>query len=238
MNVRQNCSKRSGFTLVELLVVIGIIVALLAILLPALAAARESARRVKCLSNVRQLTAAWLMYAQEHRGLLVDPMSWIGDTGQHNIFPAGNLWPYVRNGQVYLCPNDPVAPDTIYSLNQLLAGPLQPVRTLSLVKRAERTFVFIEGGSNDLHMTIARSIGPFLPPLYPSTTLPVNSKLGFFHALGQANGTPVSFADCHAIFWQYVRQVTDSDRTADVIQLEAWNGRSPEKGSEAFSRCD
>src|SRR5215469_2888547 len=60
--------RRSGFTLVELLIVIGIIAALIAILLPALAAAREQACRAKCMSNVRQLTMAWLMYAGENKG--------------------------------------------------------------------------------------------------------------------------------------------------------------------------
>ena len=62
-----------AFTLVELLVVIGIIAALTAILLPALSAARETARRAVCLSNLRQLTAAWLMYAQEHKAISATP---------------------------------------------------------------------------------------------------------------------------------------------------------------------
>ena len=60
--------KPRAFTLVELLIVIGIIAALIAILLPALNAAREHARRVVCLSNIRQLDMAWLMYANEHKG--------------------------------------------------------------------------------------------------------------------------------------------------------------------------
>jgi len=61
-------SEARGFTLVELLVVIGIIALLISILLPAVNRAREQARRVVCVSNVRQLTAAWLMYANEHGG--------------------------------------------------------------------------------------------------------------------------------------------------------------------------
>jgi len=57
-----------GFSLVELLVVIAIIAVLIAILMPMLARAREEARRVQCMSNVRTLTQAWLMYADANKG--------------------------------------------------------------------------------------------------------------------------------------------------------------------------
>ena len=57
-----------GFSLVELLVVVGIITLLAGILLPAVNKARESAKRIQCMSNVRQLTVAWLTYANDNKG--------------------------------------------------------------------------------------------------------------------------------------------------------------------------
>ncbi len=64
--------RRGAFTLMELLIVISIIAVLISILLPALSAARQSARAVECMSNIRQLETAHYAYTLTHNGTMID----------------------------------------------------------------------------------------------------------------------------------------------------------------------
>jgi prepilin-type N-terminal cleavage/methylation domain-containing protein len=94
-----------GFTLVELLVVIGIIALLIGMLMPALIRARQESQRVQCMSNMRQVGAQLLMYSNQWKGVMFPPG--LGDSK-----PPANRWPVmvflpaVYNPPVLNCPSD------------------------------------------------------------------------------------------------------------------------------------
>jgi prepilin-type N-terminal cleavage/methylation domain-containing protein/prepilin-type processing-associated H-X9-DG protein len=114
-----------AFTLIELLIVVGVMAILLALLLPSLAAARGQARRVKCACNLRQLVTALQMYANEHRSRMMPlaytdtdllrggpPVYWWGTSDVSGVdHTRGFTWPYLgselRSDGVYECPEQP-----------------------------------------------------------------------------------------------------------------------------------
>ena len=110
-------TRRRAFTLVELLVVIGIIVLLIAILLPTLKAARERANRIKCASNLRQIGIALRIYAHDNKGhfprTLYKPkesvMAWWGDPWRNYDDVTAPLALLIRyrllRAEVFLCPS-------------------------------------------------------------------------------------------------------------------------------------
>lgn len=98
---------RPAFTLIELLVVIAIVAILAGILFPVFAQAREKARQASCASNLRNLGAAMLMYAQDSDEQL--PLAAYATAGFDFVTWHELAEPYVRNRQIWLCPSSLVA---------------------------------------------------------------------------------------------------------------------------------
>ncbi len=129
--MKQHRKGSSAFTLIELLVVIAIIAILAAILFPVFAQAREKARAITCLSNMKQLGLSARMYAQDYdeRNMLGWQFGITNKFGQQN---GGRAWwqfclmPYVKNVGIFACPDvsnpafwgettaSPIPSDSIY----------------------------------------------------------------------------------------------------------------------------
>ena len=106
---RNRPPRRHGFTLVELLVVIAIIGILIAMLLPAIQAARESARRANCSSNLKQWATAMLLHADRNSEQL--PPSAVTRGSNHGVSWIGVLWPVMEKGAQYSKINFRQGPD-------------------------------------------------------------------------------------------------------------------------------
>src|SRR5215475_13417050 len=130
---RRNSLRYSAFTLIELLVVIAIIAILAAMLLPALARAKEKAKQTKCLNSIKQLTLCAVMYAGDNNGVFAENVptasmsknSWIQgdmsdtvgvygqvtpgvfDSTNQLCISSGKFWPYNTSLEIYRCPSDP-----------------------------------------------------------------------------------------------------------------------------------
>jgi len=143
----RECSFRenTGFTLIELLVVIAIIAILAAMLLPALAKAKQRAQMINCVSNLKQLTLAWIMYNGDNSDVLVNNYSTQGNaacgtnawvtsgspfgqppwTGNPRLdintasVVNGKLYDFNKSAAIYICPSDLARVNANHAFNRV-----------------------------------------------------------------------------------------------------------------------
>ncbi len=225
--------RKPAFTLIELLVVIAVIAVLMGILMPALTAAREQGKRAVCLSNLKQLTMAWVMYANENNGDIADgdvgysadveanwwikwpvskawtPLSAEDITEEQWLIAItkGQIYPYCSNPQVYRCKNAPAQYKVTYAVVDSMKG----------------TADWGDYGNYDrLRVTNINKIKrPSERLVFLDESPPTPGTWGVKYATPSwwdpppklhNGGTTFSFADGHSEFWKW-----SDPRTAKVV---------------------
>jgi prepilin-type N-terminal cleavage/methylation domain-containing protein/prepilin-type processing-associated H-X9-DG protein len=190
-SARAAAPRRSGFTLVELLVVIAVISILAALLLPALSKARARAMGAFCLNNTRQLGLAWIVYSDDHAGRLVynlggnlssrgvaphsdlnwvnNIMSWELDADNTNLatITRASLGPYANSTKIYHCPSD-----NALGAIQKAAGWTERIRSYSMNAMV--------GDAGDASISGVNANNPDYLQFFTMATIPQPSRIFVF----------------------------------------------------------
>ncbi len=216
--------RHRGFTLLDLLVVISIIALLMTILLPSLAKAQDQSMRLHCAANLKNLTIAWTIYADDNKGKLCSgdtelsilgncwvkegtmiPGNDIGGTAQ--AIREGALWEYIGQLESYRCKSDKSGLLRSYCISRAMNGAtctcqedhVNPYRMLSEITRISEKMVFVDAASRE--RWIEGSFAPFreTEPNEPTWYVRPSRTITARHS----KGFNASFADAHCQWFRY-----------------------------------
>jgi prepilin-type N-terminal cleavage/methylation domain-containing protein/prepilin-type processing-associated H-X9-DG protein len=238
-NLRSRRFLSSGFTLMELLVVIGIIAALMAVLLPSLSAAKHSAQRTKCLANVRNLEVAQQIYASYQDNALITP-------GDGSYAPQGSwigmLQPYSGAPLIRKCPSDNSPyfnmPDTdlspavyrltSYGISNYVTPSHAPLGTtpptkITQIPRPSSVIQFVELAETGSYAVADHiHVDDFFAPLLPNTTL---SRICGQMPVGRHGGTVNSWSG--VLNYGFIDGHAESRPLRDVYTSPTQNSFNP-----------
>jgi prepilin-type N-terminal cleavage/methylation domain-containing protein/prepilin-type processing-associated H-X9-DG protein len=220
--------KRRAFSIVELLVAIGILAILLSIILPSVQYARELSKRMQCAGHQREIVQAWGTWSTDNNYKLIslrtslseDPTAWVNSGNALTSITDGALYPYLESTDVYRCPNERLGHVRSYSGNAFINGhdngyPFtpwpNPITDYRIIKAPDNQMVFVEEADPR-----GWNLGSWVIHPEFSTTNP-NQWIDFV-AVHHSEGDNVAFADGHVEMLKYL-----DDRTLNFVNNPSFN---------------
>ena len=223
---RSRATSRTGFTLVELLVVVGVIAVLIALLMPALSKARQQASRLRCMSSLRQLHIGLVCYVNDNDGYIpvaptiagvwqYDYGGWIPMIQKYVGYPVGTTIP---TASVFYCQEPATGTWSAprYKWTYAINRDLRIDRKVNKIKYHFQTFVFTENGAyGDVLHHHFLEYGFYGHPSAIWAAGPAH---------GGGRGVPISYLDGHAEFWAPTppRATYQSDRKFPWTHRTFW----------------